>query len=460
MSALLVPFVAGFCTLAIEMAGARLLAPYLGNSIYTWSAVIGVVFAGSSAGYSLGHRGRLADSALKASICTLLAVPVFAAVVPFLAFMPPGISHLCGALALALPSFFLGMIMTGAAAERAKTSRNQEVAGEIFAVSTVGSLAGALMAGFVLIPNIQIAYIFVLSAGLMLLSSWHAGKAEIIEIIPFGFLAAICVFSLPVPFNDTEILYQEQGPYQLVTVSRAAYEGKNTTAMILDKLVESWEYEGGSMVYDYFERGRLAYQLLEKPPERALVIGLGAGSQVKAMREDFPEISVDGIEIDPKVVEAGKKYFGLEEGERTRIFVEDGRRGLMDLNGSYDIVLIDVFKGQSMPNHMVSREFFGEVKSRMSEKGILVMNIAANTNGTNSEFFRNLHATLETQFSGVAAIPQNKSGERFVRQTIILIASDTNMKEFRDTNRDIIYDPDAGAVFTDDWSPADIMNPV
>jgi spermidine synthase len=460
---LAVAFVAGLCTLIIELAGSRLLAPYLGNSIYTWSAVIGVVFAGSSAGYYLGSRSirdLLSENSLKASICILLSIPLFALVSPFFNFMPPGISHISGALVLALPSFFLGMIVTNAIASRSRKIGIEEATGEVFAISTLGSLAGALLAGFVLIPNIPIAHIFILSAFLMLITSWLAGKFEIIEIVPFGFLAAVSIFSLPVPFHDTEILFQEQSPYQLVTVSRAEYNGHNTTAMILDRLVESWEYDNGTMVYDYFERGKLAYQILESAPQSALIIGLGAGSQVKELREDFPGIRVNGIEIDPKVVEAGKEYFSLVDDEQTDIIIGDGRRGLLELDKTYDIVLMDVFKGQSMPNHMVSREFFGEVKSKMNDGGILVINIASNTNGTNSEFFRNLHATLETQFAEVAAIPQNKSGEKFERQTIIIIATDADMSAFRDSNREVIYEPGEGKVFTDDWSPADILNPV
>jgi spermidine synthase len=455
--------------LLLEMGGSRLIAPHLGNTAYTWSSVISVVFIASSLGYYAGGRRSdaafgtkmVSDAAMKAGITTVLAVPFFAMVAPLVHVMPPVLSHLAAALPLALGSFFYGLIIPYAVKGSDELSRPGKSAGIVFALSSLGSLAGAFIAGFALIPNMLTAYVFILSGALMLLLSWYIHKAEYFELVPFAALVAFALIAPTMPFQDTDIIFQEQSAYQLVTVSNYVKDGQNTTVMMLDALVESWEYDNGSAVYDYTGRMMLASELLGHTPKRALVIGAGAGSQIGDLRRGYPEISIDAVEIDGKVIEAGRRFFSLGDDNRTNIIVDDGRRALQNLDGPYDIIFVDVFKGPSPPPHLTTREFFRELKAKAAPDGVVAVNIASNTEGGSSRFLQLEYNTLADVFDGVAILPQYTNGSRFVRQTVVLIASDNDMDIWEEKHRDAITDPDwnGSQALSDDWSPVDTLVP-
>lgn len=463
-------FISGFCMLMLEMGGSRLIAPHLGNTAYTWSSVISVVFIASSLGYYVGGKRSdkafgtkmVSDAAMKAGITTVLAVPFFAMVAPIIHLMPPVLSHLAAALPLALGSFFYGLIIPYAIKGSNEASRPGKGAGVVFALSSLGSLAGAFIAGFALIPNMMTAYVFILAGTMMLLLSWHVHKAEYIELVPFAALAAFALVAPTMPFQDTDIIFQEQSAYQLVTVSEYAIDGQNTTVMMLDALVESWEYENGSAVYDYTGRMSLAADLLGHAPKRALVIGAGAGSQIGDLRRMYPGISIDAIEIDGLVIDAGRRFFSLGDDNDTTIIVDDGRWALHSLDGTYDIIFVDVFKGPSPPPHMTTREFFQELKGKAAPDCVIAVNIASNTEGGTSRFLQLEYNTLAGVFKGVSILPQYTDGRRFVRQTVVLIASDNDMEIWEGKHQDAIIRPDwnDSQVLSDDWCPVDMLVPV
>jgi len=137
--------------------------------------------------------------------------------------------------------------------------------------------------------------------------------------------------------------------------------------------------------------------LLIKPnPEKILVIGLGGGPLTMALNQILPNTQIDSVEIDPAVVKTAKIYFNYHESDKVRTTVADGRifvkRQAIKKN-TYDIIILDAFTGDYIPEHLMTLEFLNEVKSLMAKDGLVI----ANTFST-STLYHHESATYETAF--------------------------------------------------------------
>lgn len=123
--------------------------------------------------------------------------------------------------------------------------------------------------------------------------------------------------------------------------------------------------------------------LLVKPnPGKILVIGLGGGSIPATLSELFPEAGIDIVEIDEAVVRVAKKYFSFAENEQMKVFVSDARVYIRRANlrgQQYDMIILDAFTGDYIPEHLMTREFFQEVKQLMTADGALIANTFSNS---------------------------------------------------------------------------------
>ena len=135
------------------------------------------------------------------------------------------------------------------------------------------------------------------------------------------------------------------------------------------------------MVFDY-TRMMMAALYLNPSPRRVLIIGLGGGTLPRAMQQLFPEAKIDTVEIDPAVVRVAGKYFGFFPGPRTEVFEEDGRvfaKRMARQGLRYDLVMLDAFDHDYIPEHMLTREFLLEVKSLLTPEGVLAANTFASS---------------------------------------------------------------------------------
>lgn len=109
--------------------------------------------------------------------------------------------------------------------------------------------------------------------------------------------------------------------------------------------------------------------------ERVLMIGLGGGTFTSLLRRHYPDLWIDAVEIDPVVVEAAKRFFGVREDSRFRIHIEDGAAFIERTSYSYDIIFLDAYTQDGLPEHLATPEFFNSVKARLSDNGIAVINL-------------------------------------------------------------------------------------
>lgn len=174
-----IAFIASGCTLVIELVAGRLLAPYIGVSLYTWTSVIGVILAGISIGNFLG--GRLADrypgpsvlglTLVAASLTSFVTLGLVSVLPQFTLWMPlvPRILVLTTVIFF-LPGCILGMI-TPLVVKQALTDLGHAggLVGRVYAISTAGSLVGVYLTGFVLIAHFGTRLIVIMVAAVLLL---------------------------------------------------------------------------------------------------------------------------------------------------------------------------------------------------------------------------------------------------------------------------------------------------
>src|SRR5262249_34099669 len=108
---------------------------------------------------------------------------------------------------------------------------------------------------------------------------------------------------------------------------------------------------------------------------RVLVLGMGGGASVRAVRLADPEATIDAVEIDPIVVQAAASRFGIEPGPKLRIHVGDARRFLAASPDAYDVIQVDLFRGgPEIPSHLATREFYALARARLNRGGVLMVN--------------------------------------------------------------------------------------
>jgi spermidine synthase len=133
-----------------------------------------------------------------------------------------------------------------------------------------------------------------------------------------------------------------------------------------------------SLHMNYSKYAMVGAALVEKP-KRALFVGLGAGTLPKFFATKFPECQVDVAELDPKVVEVAREYFFLGEMPNLNVTVMDGRQFVRKSEGRYDLVFLDAYRDKMIPFHLLTKEFLEELKTKLSPGGVVVSNIAIET---------------------------------------------------------------------------------
>jgi spermidine synthase len=392
-------FITGASILILEVVGVRLLSPFYGNTIFTVSSVISVILFALSVGYYAG--GVLADRhpslewffgiVLASGVVLLLFYLIGALVLPPLSRVlsietGPLVSS---ALLFLLPALSLGTLSPYAVRLQSELLPHQgvgRIAGRIFFWSTLGSITGSLLAGFVLVPNfginaILIANGIVLSAlGVTALALLRVKKSAVAVAVALVVLLAGAAASVDLGAASGEtILYRRDGVYQKITIYEGQYYGRPARFFLLDRSESGAMFldstDPSDLVYDYTKYYRL-YKIFTPRARRALVLGGGAYSIPKAMLREMPDVDIDVAEIEPGLFDLARRYFRAADDPRLHNHVEDGRRFLADTARQYDLIFGDVyFSYFSVPPHFTTREFFTLAKNHLAPGGLFVANM-------------------------------------------------------------------------------------
>lgn len=429
---------AGMAVLIIEVTAMRMLAPYFGNSIFTISSVIGIILAALGVGYYLG--GSLADHRPSASwFFSLIVVAGFSVLLLqfFNAVLLPAIAYklsmingplIVSLLMFFLPALFLAMLSPFAitllhAREPGRGVGN--ASGLVFFWSTLGSIAGSLGAGFLLIPHWGIGSIVVaVGSGLVLLGGVGlllTRKMPAVLPVGLAFLGLVSGAALrDVAVADgPDVVHAADGLYERIVIRDIPHRDRTMRILLQDSNVSGGVFlDDGEMAFDYTRYFEL-YRLFTPELKTALAIGGGAYNVPSAILRQSPRAIVDVAEIDPSLRSLAIRHFALPEDPRLRNHVIDGRRFLHDTAERYDLVFSDAYRSFiSAPPQFVTLEFFRLAKSRLSENGVLIANfygsLAPDTRATLYSVLRTMRAAFPQVYILATAGPSSEELQNFI----------------------------------------------
>ena len=476
-----VVFLCGAAVMIIELTGSRIIAPFYGNSLFVWGSLIGIILAALSLGYYFG--GRLADSRpdLKALALIILLSGVVVSLIPLLSDMVLQPSALLFGMVygplfsvtvlFALPGFLLGMVSPYAVKlETEKLEHLGNTAGNIYAISTLGSIIGTLLTAFVLIPVLGTGFI-IFSTGLLLIftslitSSGRGLKALLASsMVVYFFLLLVFLSNSSAESDDYVVVYRAQTPYHQIVVKD--WVNSSIRTMELDASKTGGFYLNSSKaLYPYTDFFHLAL-VLNPNASRVLFIGCGAGTGPKRFRSLYPGVEVDVVDIDPAVNDAAIDYFNVKVDDRLRLYTQDARVYLANSEIRYDIIIVDVFNSvRSIPFHLMTEEFVYELYQHLTDDGVVVLNLIASLENDTSSIYRAQYRTYDGVYPALYVFPvlEDYSGV----QNIMLFASKSDFfyskMDFL-KKADILFDkiriPDlikyAGNYLEDDVSTLDV----
>lgn len=404
-------FAGGVGSLATEISASRLLAPYFGNSTVVWANVIGLVLASLSLGYWLG--GRLADrrpnprllGMLVAAAAVLVALTPFVAR-PFLDLTVEGLDEVSTGAAIgsffgvlilfAPPVTLLGMVAPFAirlGLDRVESAG--AVAGRLYAVSTIGSLLGTFLSALVAIPLFGTQRTLLASAALLALAGAALlGLRWLALAVALGALLALPPGA--VKANDG-ILLEDESLYQFVQVT----ERNGTRRLYLDEgvAVHSVWRPGEVLTGGVWDTFLALPPLLDGPLKRVAILGNAGGTTSRAMGVYYPDAEIDGVELDPAVTDAGRRYLGLGDNPRLTVYTADARPFLRRSEGGYDLIAVDAYRPPYVPFYLATREFFQLVRERLAPGGMVALNVASVPGDT--RLARGIATTLASELPAV-----------------------------------------------------------
>lgn len=475
-------FASGTIVMILELIGSRLLAPFLGTSIFVWTALIGIILGALSLGYYLG--GRL--SAKNSNLDRLTLILFFAGVSIFLISIFKneilGIATLIGvkwgsvlasAFLFGAPSVLLGMVSPYSV--RLKINNLESaggVAGNLYALSTIGSIFGTFLAGFYLIPlfgSTQI--IFGLSLTLLLISL--LGQKKLLKII---ILFIVFITWLFFQFLPNKYVYETDSAYNHIIV-RDVFDqltSRDIRILYLATETQSIIYKNSDQLFSVYHQLYALDDLFKSKIEKALTLGGGAYVAPLNFLKRYPQAEMDVVEIDPKVTQTAIDYFGLKPDPRLNIIHQDGRIFLNQNQKQYDVIYGDAFASYySIPFQLTTTQAIKKIYNTLNSDGILILNVISSLEGKGSLFFQAEYLTLKQIFPQVYIFPthfyrnfgldnhQNliliatKSEKRLTKQELMAKA-DADQKKLLDHFWDQEPKIDAKAkILTDEFAPVD-----
>ena len=414
----LIVFTASACGLVIEIVAARILAPIIGVSLYTWTSIIGVVLAGISIGNYLG--GRLADRfpspttlgliLLGGGIFSLSVLPLVGVVseaVQTLSLIPRIV--LLTATLFFIPSLMLGMVTPVVIKLRLQDlARTGNVVGKIYAISTAGAIFGTFITGFVLIQWIGTRAIVLMVALLLLFMALAFGN---LWRLKFPALAGLVLFLGVGGFSiSSKALTSEclrESNYYCIRVDDTIEKGRKVKELQLDALVHSYvSVQDPTFLVSGYQNifaDIATYVAQRNPSLQVLFIGGGGYVMPRYLEELYPQSILEVIEIDPEVTRVAFDYLGLSPDTGIVNYNEDARMAVPKLpEGQYDLVIGDAFNDLSVPYHLTTLEFNEQVRALLKDDGIYAVNVVDKLHS--GKFLRAYINTLQRTFPYVYLI--------------------------------------------------------
>jgi spermidine synthase len=400
LEAYIITFTASFCSLVIEMVAGRIMAPFVGVSIYTWTSIIGVILAGISIGAYIG--GKLVDRfpfrktlgwlLFLSGVTALAIIPLTYAVASYR--FPLSLMlriFLVTAIIFFIPGCVLGTISPVVVRLTLKNLDNAgNVIGKIYAFSTLGAIIGTFITGFFLISWMGTQKIVLLMGIILLAASFLSGSLfrtrksiAIFLIIALPSIWGVYHYLYKVPLRDAVRLYRESDYFTIKLIdTKGSDRVTPLKAMVLDNLIHSYVSLDNPLHIEYdYEKiycDVLKWKFRKDEAFKSLTIGGGGYTFPRYMEAVYPNAKVEVVEIDPEVTKIVYEHLGLPKTTKIKTYNTDGRWFVMNSKEKYDLIFTDAYNDLSIPYHLTTKEFAQQLKDVMTPQGILMSNIIDN----------------------------------------------------------------------------------
>jgi spermidine synthase len=476
----IIAFVVGAASLGTEIAAARLLAPYFGASTIIWANTIATVLVALSAGYALG--GRLADrrADLRGLCLVVLVASVLLALVPFVGdpFLQLSVKALgslsvggfLGSLVAVLVLVAIPVMLLGAVAPYASRLSVQRVSetgrtiGNLYAISTVGSLVGTFLAALLLIPTIGTHRTFILFALSLALVAAAASRSWRWWVVPVVVAASLAIPPAAIGAGAAggRVIFSAETQYQYARVVQFR-DGVRWLQLNEGVAVHSLYRPGTYLTGGYWDDFLvLPFAAGPEPPGRIAILGDAAGTVARAYGHFFPRTRVDAVEIDGELTTIGRRYFGLS-GPRLHLYTADARPWLQDSHAHYNSIFLDAYRQPYIPFYLVTHEFFQLAREHLTPGGTLIVNVGHLPNSAALE--KVVSATLRSVFPYVMRDPLSADNSLVIASARPLSGGSMMAADRRvplplqglmaATAGRLAPGLRGGPVYTDDWAPVE-----
>jgi len=412
--------VTGAGILIVEILGAKMLSPFLGTSHFVWTAQIAVTLIALSVGYYAG--GWLVDQSPKLGrlyYAVLGAAVYLAATVPMVKPICLKLMELPLAWATLLASGFLFLIplallaMTGPFLVKFLTESVRSVGlsvGRLSAISTLGSVCGTLLIGYVLIPHFPNSVTMLITASILIVLSavyfiaWGRGQGINAMLLALGLSIIMGYSGLRGQFGNAmnyggvkwDVLYRANSNYGELRVIEYRSGPVAERRYLNDQLVQN-TYDPINKKSRSLFTGALRWLAHAYTPETKRVLCIGMGVGVVPMQFAGDGIQTDVVEINGAVVPMAEEFFDFNSS-MVNLTIGDGRQFLNQTEELYDAIILDAFLGDSSPSHLMTYEAFKKMRAQLTERGVLVINSFGESNPERQFFSASLDKTLRAVF--------------------------------------------------------------
>lgn len=488
-----VVFVSGMTTLAIELSASRLLGSVFGTSNLVWASIIGLILIYLAAGYFVGGWWADRSPSFK-TMYTILAWGAFTAgLVPMVsrpvlrfaadAFDQLQVAALFGSFTAVLILFSVPITLLGTISPFAIRLAIRDplqagrISGRIYAISTLGSFTGTFLPVLVLIPLVGTMLTFLIFSGFLLLVAlvglWLAeGWRKTLTLAWMPVTLAILAFLLAgrAIKTTTGQIYETESAYNYIQVLEVGEyrflrlnEGQGIHSMWHPTQLSfngPWEQ---FLIAPFFNPQPVELEQVES----MAIVGLAAGTLARQATEVFGPLPIDGFEIDPKIINVGRKYFDMNQPNLNAV-AQDGRWGLERSARTYTVIGVDAYHPPYIPWHLTTREFFQIVRERLTDDGVVAINVGRAPD--DRRLINALTGTLQTVFPSIYVMDVPNTFNSIIYATV----QPTHIQNLYDNylylrtrpnvhpllldaiQRYVVYQqpvPTSEVVFTDDFAP-------
>ena len=447
----IIVFICGAAIMVLELIAARVLSPYVGSSNVIWTSIIGVILISMSLGYWYG--GKLADKTPKRNLLSniILLSAILTSFIPILetsvikqlALLIPNlgiVAILSSLLVFAIPSFLLATISPYAIRLKEVGTENiGKTSGKLSAFSTLGSIVGTFLSGFVLIPNLGVKNIILGLTILLLLLAIFIYENKTKKYYCYVLVCTICILTLLYlgryifKQENPDIILDTDSEYSRIWIKKQEINEKTYKMLQVDTGLESYiDEETKKMGAKYLEYYDL-FEYFNNEAKNTLLIGGAAYTYPRHYLEKYPNNTIDVVEIDKKMTELAKEYFELQENPRLGIYHQDGRTYLNSCSKKYDAIFVDAFKGLSVPFELTTLEATNKISQALTDNGVVITNILGSLEGKDSKFLKMEYETYKKVFPTVLVYQVAPDIDINKKQNFILVGTKKDKAELEES---------------------------